>query len=344
MSEQRTVATLEDVAKAAGVSTATVSRCLNTPDLVQERTRLRVTQAIDDLGYTPNFGARAMAAKRTYTIGAVIPTMENAIFARGIQAFQETLHESGYTLLVASSAYRPAMEEEQIRKLVARGADGLLLIGQDRDEAVYRYLKRRNVSAVIAWIYEPDAPLPCIGFDNFHAMRDLAEQVIGMGHRRIGVISGLTDGNDRARMRVEGIRAAYHANGLDLSELKMIETRYSIEHGGDALIELMAMTPNPTAIMCGNDVLAVGAIKRARERGIRVPSDLSITGFDDIEVSRLIEPALTTVHVPHRPMGRHAAEELIRVLEGKSAGVSMQLPTTIQMRASLVPPGSQGTG
>ncbi|MEM1299997.1 MAG: LacI family DNA-binding transcriptional regulator [Pseudomonadota bacterium] len=340
MSEQRTVATLEDVAKAAGVSTATVSRCLNTPDVVQQRTRERVTQAVEALGYTPNFGARAMAAKRTYTIGAVIPTMENAIFARGIQTFQETLHESGYTLLVASSAYRPELEEEQIRKLVARGADGLLLIGQDRDEAVYRYLKRRDVSAVIAWIYEPDAPLPCIGFDNFHAMRELAEQVVGMGHRCIGVISGVTDGNDRARMRVEGVRAAFSTNGLDPSELQMIETRYSIEHGGDALVELMLTTPAPTAIMCGNDVLAVGAIKRARERGIRVPSELSITGFDDIEVSRIIEPALTTVHVPHRAMGRHAAEELIRILEGNSTGASLQLPTTILMRASLAPPVS----
>ncbi|MEM7189202.1 MAG: LacI family DNA-binding transcriptional regulator [Pseudomonadota bacterium] len=338
MSVERSIPTLEDVAKAAGVSTATVSRCLNLPDRVQEKTRNRVTQAIEDLGYTPNFGARAMAAKRTYTIGAVIPTMENAIFARGIQAFQEALHERGYTLLVASSAYRPEVEEEQIRKLIARGADGLLLIGQDRDAAIYDFLSRHKISALIAWIYADNAPLPCVGFDNYGAMQRLAERVIALGHRRIAMISGINDGNDRARMRVEGVRAALAANGLDPSTLRCIETRYSIECGGEAFDELIASGINPTAIMCGNDVLAVGAIKRAQARSIKVPEDISITGFDDIELSQIIEPELTTVHVPHREMGRKAAEVLIRSLEGEGAGRSIELAPSIRMRASLGPP------
>lgn len=335
MSELHAVPTLEDVATVAGVSTATVSRCLNTPDRVQEKTRLRVEQAIDQLGYTPNFGARAMAAKRTHTIGAVIPTMENAIFARGIQAFQETLHTSGYTLLVASSAYRPEVEAEQIRQLVARGADGLLLIGQDRDEAVYRYLKRRNVPALVAWTYATDSPLACVGFDNHQAMRTLAEHVIDLGHQRIAMISGITDGNDRARHRVDGVKAALVAKGLDPAVLPVVETRYAIECGGEAFDQLMAREPRPTAIMCGNDVLAVGALKRARERNIKVPVDVSVTGFDDIELAQLLEPALTTVHVPHREMGHKAAEELVRMVEGKSDGGSIEVHPFIQARASL---------
>ena len=117
MNSEHSTPTLEDVAKVAGVSTATVSRCLNSPDRVVERTRRRVMDAVDALGYTPNFGARVMAAKRTFTIGAIIPTMENAIFARGLQAFQEELHARGYTLLVSSSAYKPEVEEEQIKAL-----------------------------------------------------------------------------------------------------------------------------------------------------------------------------------------------------------------------------------
>ena len=115
--------TLADVARLAAVSTATVSRCLNTPDQVVAETRERVQAAIEKLGYAPNYSARALAANRTHTVGAVIPTMENAIFARGLQAFQEELGERGYTLLVASSAYKPALEAEQIRTLVARGVD-----------------------------------------------------------------------------------------------------------------------------------------------------------------------------------------------------------------------------
>lgn len=337
MSVLRSVPTLEDVARAAGVSTATVSRCLNFPHRVQERTRQRVANAIEELGYTPNFGARVMAAKRTFTIGAVIPTMENAIFARGVQAFQEELHARGYTLLVASSAYRPDLEAEQIRKLVARGADGLLLIGQDRDPAIYDYLKRQKVSALIAWTYATDAPLPCIGFDNRVSMRLLAEDVLRLGHRRVALISGITEGNDRARLRVEGVRDAFGTQGLDPGDLAVIETRYEVECGGEAFDRFMADMPPPTAIMCGNDVLAVGALKRARERGIAVPKNVSITGFDDIELARIVDPAVTTVHVPHREMGRRAAAELIDIVEKNSPGRSIELQATVQSRGSLGP-------
>ena len=166
MSKLRSAPTLDDVAKLAKVSTATVSRCLNNPDRVVEATRQRVLSAVDTLGYTPNFAARVMAAKRTSTIGAIIPTMENAIFARGLQAFQEELHQHGYTLLVSSSAYKPDIEEEQIRTLIARGADALLLIGHDRASRIYDDLERRKIPALIAWSYLPDAHFPSVGFDN----------------------------------------------------------------------------------------------------------------------------------------------------------------------------------
>ena len=337
MSRIRTVPTLEDVATAAGVSTATVSRCLNFPERVQERTRQRVSNAIEELGYTPNFGARVMAAKRTFTIGAIIPTMENAIFARGVQAFQEELHARGYTLLVASSAYRPELEAEQVRKLVARGADGLLLIGQDRDRSIYDYLDRQKVSALIAWTYATDAPLPCIGFDNRASMRLLAEEVIRAGHRRIAVISGITEGNDRARLRLDGVRAALDANGLDPKEMSVIETRYEIDCGSAAFDQLMSAADPPSAIMCGNDVLAVGALKRARESNINVPGQVSITGFDDIELARIVDPEITTVHVPHREMGRRAAAELIDIIEKLSSGRSVKLEASVQVRGSLGP-------
>lgn len=337
MSSIKSAPTLDDVAKAAGVSTATVSRCLNTPDRVIEKTRKRVMAAIDALGYTPNFGARVMAAKRTFTIGAIIPTMENAIFARGLQAFQEGLHDRGYNLLVASSAYQPEIEEEQIRALVARGADGLLLIGHDRDSAIYPYLERQNVPALVAWTYADDARLPSIGFDNRAAMSALTEEVLRHGHRRIGVISGTTAGNDRARQRVEGIRDAVSAHGLDPDGLAIIETSYHIESGGDAFDALMEAPDSPTAVICGNDVLAAGAVARARARGIDVPGDVSVTGFDDIELAMIVHPALTTVHVPHREMGRKAACALVDMVEQKQAGQSVKLDTSLRLRGSLGP-------
>lgn len=331
----RSTPTLEDVAKTAGVSTATVSRCLNAPERVVESTRVRVMLAVEQLGYTPNFGARAMAAKRTFTIGAIIPTMENAIFARGLQAFQEELHRRGYTLLVSSSAYQPEVEKEQIRTLVSRGADGLLLIGHDRDASIYEYLKNQKVPALVAWSYDANAPQPSVGFDNRDSMFALAQEVLALGHTKVGMISGIGVGNERARQRIDGVKDALVAYGLAPETLTVIETSYDIERGADAFDKLMALQPRPTVVICGNDVLAVGALRRARDRGFDVPGDVSITGFDDIELARIVVPALTTVHVPHREMGRKAACELVDMVEKKSAGVSVKLQTALKIRDSL---------
>ncbi len=337
MKENRSVPTLEDVARLAGVSTATVSRCLNTPDRVVETTRLRVADAVRELGYLPNFGARAMAAKRTNTIGAVIPTMENAIFARGIQAFQEALHDQGYTLLVASSSYSLDREAEQVRALAARGADGLLLIGHDRLPEVGVFLQRHGIPALVAWAYDSQGGLPSIGFDNRASMRALAREAIGLGHRRIGVISAETAANDRARGRLEGIRDALREAGLPDGDLPVIETTYGIAQGAEAFARLMRSERPPTVVLCGNDVLAVGALSRAREIGLSVPGDVSVTGFDDIDLAQVAVPGLTTVHVPHRVMGRQAARMLVRMVETGAPGASVELATRIRRRDSLAP-------
>ena len=283
-------------------------------------------------------GARVMAAKRTYTIGAIIPTMENAIFARGLQAFQEAIGARGYTLLVSSSAYRPDVEAEQIRALVARGADGLLLIGHDRDAALVSYLQTQDVPALVAWTFDQSAALPSVGFDNRIAMRELAEEVIRQGHRRIAVISGVMQGNDRARQRVDGIIDAATDAGLGPSDVEIIETQYEVEKGAAAFETLMTRAPRPSVVMCGNDVLAVGALKQAHQLGLDVPGDVSITGFDDIELARIVEPALTTVHVPHREMGREAAQMLIDMVETSGAGQTMRLDTGLRLRGSLGAP------
>ncbi|WP_299606204.1 LacI family DNA-binding transcriptional regulator [uncultured Tateyamaria sp.] len=335
MSRIRTVPTLEDVARKAGVSTATVSRCLNSPERVVEQKRVKVMQAVEELGYTPNFGARAMAAKNTFTIGAIIPTMDNAIFARGLQAFQEELHTQGYMLLVASSSYRPEIEAEQIRSLVARGADGLLLIGYTRDPEIYSYLRQREIPTLIAWAYRNNAEQACIGFDNRKSMRMLANKVISMGHRDIAVISGVVEGNDRAEGRLQGILDGLRENGLDPKKTPIIETPYEIENGAMAFEQFMQNNTRPTVVMCGNDVLAAGALRRAQEMNLSVPEDISITGFDDIELARILTPSLTTVHVPHREMGRRAAVELVKMVKMDSPGVSEQLESSLKMRGSL---------
>lgn len=332
------VPTLDDVAKAAGVSPATVSRALNNPDKVSEAKLKRITTAVKQLNYTPNFGARYMASKRTYTIGAIIPTMENAIFARGIQAFQERLRAKGYTLLVSSSSYDPEVEAEQVRALTSRGADGVLLIGYWRDQSVYDYLDDRRIPYLLSWAFAANNALPAIGFDNRAAMYKLCDQVIALGHTRFAVISGTVKGNDRAANRLKGILERLKDQGYDMDAVPVIETAYDIENGGAAFEELMQAADRPTVVMCGNDVLAVGAIQKAQDMGLNVPGEISITGFDGIELAKIISPKLATVHVPHAQMGTIAADELIRMVETNEQGKSVELQSTVDLGGSLAGP------
>ena len=327
--------TLNDVAQKAGVSTATVSRCLNTPGRVSKHTRDKVEHAINALGYIPNFGARVMASKRTYTIGAIIPTMENAIFARGIQSFQDELHKQGYTLLVASSSYDPKMEEQQIRNLVSRGADGLLLIGHDRDPRILDFLEAHNIPVLIAWAHELKARLPSIGFDNFKAMAKLTKHILSLGHKNIGMISAKTRNNDRARARLNAIRHVMLEAGISPNKLALVETTFGIETGALAFAKIWKLSPQPTVIICGNDVLAAGALKEAKSLGVSTPEDVSVTGFDDIEIARILSPELTTVHVPHRQMGTKAAQILIDFLRGLPPKQTTELEVTLKLRESL---------
>ncbi|WP_108882816.1 substrate-binding domain-containing protein [Anderseniella sp. Alg231-50] len=335
----RNLPTLEDVARAAGVSTATVSRCLNEPGKVSEKTRERVMQAVSKLNYSPNFGARAIAANRTGIFGAVIPTMENAIFARGIEAFQKSLVEKNATTLVASSAYDPEQEAQQIRTMVARGADGLLLIGTERRPEIYDFLSDRNIPTVIAWACAADKDRSYVGFDNRTASEHLVSRAIGMGHRTFACISAPAGNNDRARDRVLGAQQAITAAGLDAASMPIIETDYSIQNGREAFKKVAEAGSLPSLIICGNDVLAVGAIQAAKQAGLDVPGDVSITGFDDIELATVISPALTTVHVPHRQMGQLAGDTLYSLVKDATAApVRIELETRLVERESLAAP------
>ena len=333
MDQQNSIPTLADVARKAGVSTATVSRCLNSPNQLSQTTRAKVMSAVAELGYAPNFNAQSLAARRTNTVGAIIPTMDNAIFARGLQAFQEELGNLGKTLIVASSSYRPDLELEHIRTLAARGADGLLLIGYHRDPEIYNFLKQRDVPALIAWTYQRGTDQISIGFNNEKAATKLSIPRAGYE----SFISAPTEENDRARDRVNSVRMIMQSSGLDPRGLKLIETPYSIKNGQAAFESLMALDTPPTVAMCGNDVLAVGALKQAKEMALSVPHYISITGFDDIELASLAEPELTTIHVPHKAMGKIAAQMLGKMID-KQMVESHELSTGLRLRGTLAEP------
>ncbi|MGI9384357.1 MAG: LacI family DNA-binding transcriptional regulator [Methyloligellaceae bacterium] len=339
----RAQVTVEDVARAAGVSTASVSRVLNDDSSVSPELRAKVERQIGALGYVRHGAARSLRSLRSLTVGAVIPTLENAIFAAGIDAFERRLHDDGYTLLVALSGYDLEHEAMQVRRLLERGVDGMMLIGDDHAPATYDLLGRSGVHAVNTWTYETNAEHACVGFDNRAATRKIVHYLVGMGHRRIAVISGITEGNDRARARVEGVRAGLGDHGLELPASLLLERKYGIAEGRHALRALMEAEPRPTAIVCGNDVLAYGALFACADLGIVVPDDVSITGFDDLPLTAQLRPALSTIHVPSREMGRRAAEYLLEKLASRPVSHATELAAELVVRDTTSSPPAATT-
>ena len=329
---------LSDVAKHADVSTATVSRVLNTPDKVAEKSRNLVNAAIDELGYIPDGAARALASSQSHTIGAVVPTIDNALFAVGIQSFQKRLKQSGYTLVVASHEYDLEEEFNEVKTLLRQGVDALLLVGTEHSPQLVALLKEKSIPQVNCWAYDPASEQPHIGFDNRKAANDIAQHLIELGHTRIAVISGKTHNNDRAIDRLAGFRQAIDRAGLTLPAQNILERSYSVKQGRNAMRQLLQSDNIPTAVLCGNDILAIGAIAECQSSGLRVPEQISITGFDDLDISSQLNPALTTIRVASQEMGTAAAEYLIARLRGQSTTKYTEIETQMIIRETTARP------
>ncbi|WP_316976969.1 LacI family DNA-binding transcriptional regulator [Shumkonia mesophila] len=332
---------LLDVAQEAEVSTATVSRALNDPAKVRPDLAERVHAAIRRLGYVPHGAARALASQRSQTVGAVVPTLDNAIFARGIEALQQRLSEDGYTLLLAMSEYDLAREVSQVGKLIERGIDGLMLIGEAHDPRLYAMLDAKGLPYVNSWVFREASPHPCIGFKNKEAAHRIASYLIDIGHRDIAMIAGVSRHNDRAADRIVGVRQAMTERGLQFPDALLVERHYDVGEGRQALRQLFDRPTPPTAVICGNDVIAFGALFEARTLGVKVPLDLSIVGFDDLDLASQVDPPLTTMHVPSVRMGKGAAEYLLARLAGEKPPNATELEASLIVRGTTAPPHRQ---
>jgi len=336
-SDHKTVK-LADVARLARVSPATVSRALTRPEKVKATTAARIRQAVQALGYVAHGAARALASRRTRTIGAVIPTLDNAIFANTVHALQKTLDESGYTLLLASHEFDADVEARVTRTLIERGVDGLVLLGTLHHPSVFRMIDAHQVPYVLTWALDPSGRHPCIGFDNRAAAIRITRHLLELGHRDFAMIAGIAEGNERARERVEGVRDALARSGLALGPGRLVEKPFSLAGGRDGMRELLQNAPRPTAVICGNDVLAIGALAECQALGLTVPGELSLTGFDDMEIAAAISPGLTTVHFPAAELGGYAAQHLIARLAGEPFDARVELPVDLVVRGSTAPP------
>jgi LacI family transcriptional regulator len=332
---------LEDVARVAGVSTATASRVLNHPEIVRIELREKVIRAMTELSYTRDGTARALKVGRMRTVGAVVPTLNISIFAEGVEALQNRLSEHGYTLFIANSQYDLRKELSEVRALLERGIDGLVLVGDTFSSEVLQLVRQHGVPLVTTYVGTARDGVPAIGIDNTEATFQLTRYLLGLGHREFGVIANLPPSNDRSHARHDGILLALADAGIDLAPERVVRATHSLAQGRSGLHQLLATFPAITAVICTTDTLAMGAIAEARSLGLAIPHDLSITGFDDIELSAQMSPALTTVSVPAAEIGRSAADHLISALAGVPIPASVQMPYRLVLRGSTGPaPGT----
>jgi LacI family transcriptional regulator len=338
MADNQGKAKLDDVARVADVSLATASRALSTPHLLKPATLVRVLEAARLLGYMPHGAARALASRRTHTIGAVIPTLDNAIFANSTQALQRELGEHGYQLLLGSHEYDPDREVKVTRALLERGVDGLALVGTDHSPELYQLLLGFRSPYVLTWSLDESGHHHCVGFNNREVGARVAQYLYDLGHREFAVISGFTAHNDRARDRITGVREALAARGIALGPQRVVETSFSIQSGREALLTLLQSASRPTAVICGNDILAQGAMLEAHALGMEIPGELSITGVDDMELSAHLSPGLTTVRIPTAEIGRRSAQHILGRLNGEETEKRTELAIELIVRGSTAPP------
>ena len=322
---------------AAEVSSATVSRVINNTGTVSDAVRQRIEAAIARLGYVPNGAARALASNRTWAVGIVVPKLLDPNFATTVQKAQAQLHQAGFRTLIATSDHDPKQEWEQVQSLVMHGIDGIILAGSEHPPGMHDFLKARHVPYAETWTMTKD-DTPCIGFDHAAAACRMARHLLDLGHRRIGIVSGPGRCDNRARDQIKGIRQAFSERGLTLPGEYLIERPCHIAEGQQAMRLLMTMAPRPTAVLCGDDLLAFGALIECKVQKLNVPGDVSVTGFGDLEFASQIVPSLTTIHVPAEAIGQKAADYLIAAIEGRPCPVRTELTTDIIARNSTAPP------
>ncbi|MCU0904357.1 MAG: LacI family DNA-binding transcriptional regulator [Tabrizicola sp.] len=320
---------LRDVAKAAGVSVATVSRVLNAPALVSEDTRNRVRSVIDTLHFVPSAAARAINSGRTRMVGALVPTLDNAIFARFLSSLEEGLGNYGLSLVVATTDGDDATEATKAERLVDIGVEALIVSGVTHSAEFDDLVRRTRLPAIATSYFDKDYHLPTVGYDNAGAAALALHHLTSIGHRDIAVFHGPADRNDRTRARLHGLKEAANDANLHyfLADITM-------EGGMKAAQTYLRSGQKCTAVLCLSDVLAMSALFEFRRNGIDVPGELSIMGVDDLPASAHTEPRLTSVRLPVDNMGREAANAVAEWIERQIVPKSLLLRSSLVIRES----------
>jgi LacI family transcriptional regulator, repressor for deo operon, udp, cdd, tsx, nupC, and nupG len=335
----RSAPTIHQVARRAGVSTATVSRVLSRPDVVSPATRKKVLRAVEALAYTPNSSASNLRTLRTRKLLVTVPDISNPFFSLILQGIEDAALRAGYAVLVGDTQHDEQREEGYARMLKRREADGLIFLGHRlpaEAAALVRDAAPACAPVVNGCEFSPKLGIPGVHIDNAKAAAEAMAHLYSLGHRRIGIVTGpLVSPLSRDRLR--GVTLQARRAGAE-SRLLVVQGDFSIESGAAAGRRLLESQRPPTAIFCFNDEMAIGVLNAARQRGVGVPKDVSVVGFDDIRFAQYSEPPLTTVAQPMREIGERLVRLILDILEGGvSNPASITLPHRLVLRATTAP-------
>lgn len=340
---------IKQVAKEAGVSIATVSRYLNSPEHVREKTRLKVQEAIDKVGFSRNALARNFRRGKTSLVMVVLPTVGDPFFSDVMRGIWHVARREGYSILITETQFNTSGFNEYTDMLFSKQADGIILLASispfmGEGGAGSSALERRADGTVPPVVIgcETVTPelshFPSVRVDNIGAAREAAGHLIGLGHRRIAFISGAQDSlltSDRER----GYREAMADAGLPVADGWVIEGDLTIDGARRAARELLAQRSRPTAIFCATDEMALGAMHEIRAAGLEIPGDISVVGFDDVRYAATASPPLTTIAQPAEAIGEHTMERLCRAMRGDDIGAEPEvLPHRLVLRSSTAAP------
>ncbi|PLX89611.1 MAG: LacI family transcriptional regulator [Desulfuromonas sp.] len=300
--------TLSDVARLAGVGTTTVSRALNHPDQVAQKTLKKVNQAIELTGYVPNQIAGALASRRSHLIAAIIPSISNTVYAETIKHFSKILRDSGYQVLLGETDYLEDQEETLVRTVLSRKPDGIFFIGINHTAICRRQLLVANIPVVETWDLTKTPLDMVVGFSHEEVGKAIAEYLLEKKISRVGSIWAL---DHRAQLRRKGFLETLAFHGINSKYVCDVSVPTNFGQGREGLTRLINEGFNGGAVVCSSDTIAHGVLAEAQTRGLRVPEEMAVTGFGDQTFAPFTNPSLTTVKFDRELIGRRAAEVLL---------------------------------
>jgi LacI family gluconate utilization system Gnt-I transcriptional repressor len=306
--------TLHDVARLAGVAPITASRALRTPDQVSDEVLRKVSDAVLRTGYVPNLLAGGLASMRSRLVAAVVPTISGPVFLETVQSLTEALAERGYQLMLGQSGYSGKREDALLEAIIGRRPDGIVLTGIMHSAEGRRRLLACGIPVVETWDLTPTPIDMLVGFSHVEVGRAVAGYLHAKGRRRFGVVTG---DDERAKRRSQAFQEAARALGLPEVQEVVVPAPTTLRRGRESLVELLRRSGEIDAVSCSSDLLALGVMTEARVRGVRVPEQIAVVGFGDLEFAADLDPSLTTVHIKATAIGRRAAQFIVDRAEGR---------------------------